>query len=179
MTCVAAVIHPVKGNNHVWMCGDSAVTGESDIEVRQESKVFYCGSFLMGCAGSVRVHNLLQYRFQPPALETNIKNYLVGPFTDTLRALLKDNGVARKSDEQEWAWTELLIAYQGTLYVMQSDYQIGQVGDFYAIGSGGPIAMGALYATRGQRPMKRLTLALEAAQEYCNSVRGPFTWLKA
>ncbi len=39
--------------------------------------------------------------------------------------------------------------------------------------------LGALYASRGRKPAARVRLALEAAERFSASVRGPFTIAKA
>jgi ATP-dependent protease HslVU (ClpYQ) peptidase subunit len=48
-----------------------------------------------------------------------------------------------------------------------------------AEGSGGQIALGALYATKNQKnPKLRIKAALEAAAEFNMSVAAPFTYIQ-
>ena len=51
--------------------------------------------------------------------------------------------------------------------------------NYMAEGSGGMVALGALYATKNQKnPRLRLKAALEAATEFNMSVSAPYTYIQ-
>ena len=67
------------------------------------------------------------------------------------------------------------MGYQGHLFEIESDYQVGIPEDVYAaVGSGQDIARGSLFATQGQEPRSRVLTALRAAERFNAGVRGTF-----
>ena len=160
------------------MGSDSAATnGWGELTTLTESKVFTRGSVIYGVAGSVRVMNLIMYRFQPPPPQTDdLHEYMATDFVDAMRECFKTYGVAEEENNVESVQAEILIGVRGTLYsVHGGDYQvIRPAAQFDAVGTGGQIALGSLYSTQKRAPHARIQLALEAAQEYMASVRGPF-----
>jgi hypothetical protein len=95
---------------------------------------------------------------------------------DALRECFKQGGIAEQDNKVERVQAIVLIGVAGNLYTMHGgDYQIAKAACGYdAIGSGGMIALGSLHSTPKKSPVARIQLALEAAQEYMASVRGPF-----
>ena len=74
-----------------------------------------------------------------------------------------------------------MVGYNGAIYVIEGDFNVGVPRDnYYAIGGGSPFAFGSLHSTRGSSltPVQRVTMALEAAAAYKAGVRGPFTILQ-
>lgn len=176
MTCIAALVH--KGT--VYMGGDSAGVGSYSLTVRADEKVFLRGPFLMGFTTSFRMGQLLRYSFDAPKQGDSQDTYgfMVTAFVDAVRKCLKDGGYAKKDNEVESGGT-FLVGYQGRIFKVDSDYQVGEAADgFDAAGCGHDIACGALYATSGQTPMRRIQTALAAAERLNAGVRGPFTILK-
>ena len=177
MTCVAGLVQ----GGRVYIAGDSAGSNDADqLTLRLDRKVFRRDDLdmIFGGAGSFRMFQLLRYGFTPAlaAEEENIERYMATVFVDALRACFKDRGFATKKEEQEQGG-HFLVGVRGRLFVIESDYQVGESLDGYAAaGSGDDIARGALFATRhlDLSPEKRLTLALEAAQHHNTSVRAPF-----
>ena len=83
---------------------------------------------------------------------------------------------------EESSTTNALVGYRGGVWLMEgADLQIERLRDPYVtIGSGGIVALGALYATKDivdMDPEKRVKLALEAACRYNAACRAPFTIL--
>lgn len=75
---------------------------------------------------------------------------------------------------------DFLIGVRGGIYHVASDYQVGRSAHGYAaIGCGGQIARGALYASASAPPRKRVRLALEAAARHCMGVVGPWHIVEA
>ena len=72
--------------------------------------------------------------------------------------------------------TSLMVGYRGELYLIDEDFQVGQLGNNYAaIGVGGPFALGSLHETKNKKPEKRILRALAAAEEFSGAVCGPFS----
>jgi ATP-dependent protease HslVU (ClpYQ) peptidase subunit len=173
MTCIVGLVHEGK----VYIGGDSAGVAGYDLTVRRDPKVFRNGPFLMGFTGSFRMGQLLRYAFTPPAHPDGMEvhRYLCTIFTDAIRECFKAGGYAKKESEQE-SGGFYLLGYQGHLFRMEGDYQVGDAADdFDAVGYGEQIARGALYATFGFPPLVRMNLALNAAERMSAGVRSPFT----
>ena len=163
------------------MGGDSAATGGwGELTIHLDPKVFKRGDFLFGVAGSIRVSNLILFKFQaPPPQTSNLDEYMKTDFIDALRECLKQGGVAAQDNNVESMFSHILIGIAGKLYSVESDYCIVRSATEYdAIGTGGAYALGSLHATPKMAPMKRIKLALEAAEANMASVRGPFVMEK-
>ncbi|HEV2125915.1 MAG TPA: hypothetical protein VGW38_24420, partial [Chloroflexota bacterium] len=142
MTCVVGLVH--RGT--VYIGADSAGVAGWDLTVRADQKVFHNGPFLFGFTTSFRMGQLLRYSLVPPQHDptVEVERYLATAFMDAVRACLKDGGFASKQNEQE-SGGNFLIGYQGQLFEIGSDYQVGRpVDEFAAVGCGAQIALGAM-----------------------------------
>jgi hypothetical protein len=172
MTCIAGLIHDGK----VYVCADSAGVCKYDLEIRKDRKVFVNGDFVIGFTSSFRMGQILQFAFNPPKRhpEKSVMAYMVTDFVNAVRGALKDGGYARKESEQESAG-DFLVGYAGRLFSIRNDYQVAEnVSGFDSVGCGESYAKGVLFATEGQDPLTRLTLALKCAEQHSAGVRGPF-----
>lgn len=177
MTAIAAVAHQGK----VWIGGDSAGTAENlDQRPRADPKVFTVGPFVMGFTSSFRMGQLLRYNLQVPAHPegADAHRYMATLFIDAVRDCLTAGGWSYRDHEREFGGT-FLVGYRGRIFTVGDDYQVGEPADsFDAVGIGDNQALGALYATMGKAPRKRLTVALEAAERFSAGVRAPFTIIR-
>ncbi len=172
MTCIVGVVE----NGKVWIGGDSAGVSGYHLVVRADPKVFTNGDFVMGYTSSFRMGQLLAHRFQPPKrhADQDVYAYMVTSFVDALRQCFKDGGYAGKDGEREQGGT-FLIGYEGRLFQIEDDYQVGESIDGYAAcGCGSQVALGALYLTSPGNPKDRLYAALKAAEHFNAGVRAPF-----
>jgi ATP-dependent protease HslVU (ClpYQ) peptidase subunit len=183
MTCIVGLEH----EGSVYVGGDSAAITDGTLAItcRADEKVFIddAQDFIMGFCGSYRIGQLLRYAFVAPdqPMRKDDMAYMVTDFIDAVRAMQKDKGSMKKENELEEHDAAFMVGYNGRLYVVESDFQVGRPGEGYAaLGCGGEIALGAMYATRGSKmkPEDRIKLALEAASEYSAGVRPPFHILK-
>ena len=173
MTVIVGIAHKKK----VWMGADSAATNSwGELSIISQPKIFTRGIIIFGVAGSARASNLLMYRFQPPEPQTNdVDEYMATDFIDTMRECFKQGGVAQEDNNVESVYAQILVGLMGNLYSIDGDFQVCKNAYGYdAIGTGGMIALGSLYSTKKRSPQARIQVALEAAQEYMASVRGPF-----
>lgn len=177
MTVIVGLVH----KNTVYMGGDSAfVGGWYSLAVRPNEKVFDREGVLFGVAGSARAINLLRYHMQVPSGPSeDLPGYMATVFVDAMRDCFKTGGYAKKENEVEDITSSILVGINGRLFEFDSDYQVQEVIGYSAIGSGGQVALGALYATEKRNPYYRVQTALEAAEKFNAGVRGPFQILKA
>ena len=183
MTCIVAIVH----DGQVTMGGDSALTSDDWSQLSMaETKVFRKGDFLIGGSGSARGGQLMRFAFNPPKRPSrmNVDQYMATLWINSLRKVFKDGGHMwfEKEGGEESSSTNALIAYRGGVWLMEgSDLQIERLRDPYiTIGSGGIVALGALYATKDVVDMNaktRAKIALEAACKYNAACRPPFTIL--
>jgi hypothetical protein len=98
-------------------------------------------------------------------------------FIDEVRRTLKAGGYAKVENGVEHGGT-FLVGFRGTLYTVESDFQVGRPLDgFDAVGSGADLALGALHVGKGE-PRNRLRAALGAAAKYNAAVAAPFHFVK-
>lgn len=179
MTCIVGLVD-AEG---VHIGADSiAIAPGAEMVTRAVPKVFKldgpAGPMLFGCAGSIRFRDVLQYRFEAPVPEPGqtTHEYMATSFIDALAGIAHQHGLLH--DEQgikEMKHSDLLVAYRGQLFEIESDFQVAvNLVPFASVGMGRQIALGALYATDGQPTKKRLRASLKAAEAFCGGVRGPF-----
>lgn len=175
MTCIVGI---QKGNT-VWLGGDSAATDGLSLDrtIIKDPKVFIKDEFAFGVCGSPKVLDALAHVIDIPAqLGDNDRSYLVGIVVPAIRSGLQqlDATVTAQSGETMFEG-ELLLGYRGRLYTIESNFQLIQSANGTAsIGSGGPIAIGSLAATRGKSPRRRIMCALKAAAALNAGVAPPF-----
>lgn len=176
MTCIVGMVR----DNSVWIGGDSAGSDDTSICIRRDPKIFKSNGFLIGYSGSFRFGQLVRYKFIPPdrSDQRDVFEYMVSDFSEAIRILAKDHGVSKVEDNvEEITNISLLIGYQGRLFTLEEDFQIGEViNEYYAIGGGTDLALGSMYTTKDLKytPKKRLQIALEAAAAFSKSVAPPF-----
>lgn len=179
MTAIAAVVDAGK----VWIGGDSvgADSGWRKI-IRADSKVFVNGPFVMGFTTSFRMGQLLRWSFDPPVCpaDTDVERFMSTTFVDGVRDCLKKGGFAKKENEIEQGGN-FLVGYQGIIWEIASDYQVGLSHDLYnAVGSGGETCVGSLHTTADMDmdPRDRLQRALRAAANHNAGVGPPFVFVR-
>ncbi len=175
MTCIAAIAY----NGMVYMGGDSAAADESNhfVSTRKEPKVFIKDDYLIGYAGSFRFGKVVEHIFTPPKPDfKNLDKFLNTIFIDALRECAESAKIDPTTEEDS---SELLIGIGGRLFEFCNDWHMGEdANDFNAIGSGSSFAMGSLYSTgRIRSPHARIRTALQAAEKFSQTVKGPFTIL--
>lgn len=174
MTAIVGLVH----GGRVYLGGDSAGVGSYSIHTRKDPKVFRNGPYVLGFTSSFRMGQVLHHVFKAPHPEGDLYKFMVTKFIDEVRSTLKTAGFATKEKDAEQGG-KFLVGVHGRLFRVESDYQVGELAKPYdAVGMGDELALGALHATEGAglSPKRRLTVALEAAEEFSYGVRGPFTF---
>ena len=174
MTCVAGIVRA----GQVWIGADSAASTDDLVSIRAP-KLFRLGGLLVGFAGSYRAAQILQYGVELPEASTPALEWLATAFVDVLRTAHRRGGAMRLDAGLDGNTIELLVGYRGGLFEVDGDYAVAEVHDYAAVGSGAPLAIGALAATpKILNPVNRLERALDVAERHCPSVRGPFSIVK-
>lgn len=175
MTCIVGIAQ----NGTVTIGGDSAGTAGWGRTIRADSKVFRNGPLIMGFTSSFRMGQVLRYHLKPPTPTGDLEAYMVRDFIPAVRECLSEAAWLKKTEERVEGGT-FLIGVKGRLFVVHSDFQVGESVDGYAaVGSGSDVALGSLYATQGQAVRKRINTALEAAAYFNAAVAGPFTVIRS
>lgn len=168
MTCVVGLVSKGK----VYIGADSLGSDGFTQQVRKEPKVFKNGEFLIGCTSSFRMIDILKWKFNPPTVkDDNLHKFMVTEFVDAVRTLFVENGYSITSDD--WKSGCFLIGVKGRLFSIERDFQVYEQ-DFYAVGSGAYHALGSLYTSKRNSPIKDIEKALETAEHFVTSVGRPF-----
>lgn len=150
MTVIVGIVE----QGTIYMASDSRMTIGYDVATLAPSvpKVFHRGPFLIGITGSVRALQLLHYRLDPPAQQTDDDmEHIAITVVDSIRQLFKDGGVAEQTNGAEFTgddehYSRILIGYRGRLYRVAADYNVTELTlPYVAMGSGEDFALGSLY----------------------------------
>jgi hypothetical protein len=174
VTCIVGVQTP----DGVLIGGDSAGLSGWVRTHRADPKVFeHDDGYVIGFTTSYRMGQLIRYADLPKPLDRegdDLDRFMATDFVNAVRQALKDGGWAEKDKDREDGGT-FLAAVNGLLYKIADDYQVGRSLDGYdAAGSGWELALGALHATAGMKPITRVNRALAAAAHHSGSVHPPF-----
>jgi len=179
MTCVVGVAQ----GGRVLLAGDSAATDDEDFSqviITNPAKVTKIRGRVFGFSGLWKVCRIL-------------RNLQLSEGRDD-----PEDDVSEIVEQIEQAWkglgggdfeTDLLIGVRNRLFVLQDDWSWIEPApvqrknkrkhdslSFYAIGSGGSVAFGALAAAAGSEltMLQRAEEALTISSTYCANVRPPF-----
>jgi hypothetical protein len=171
MSCVVGVVSEGK----VWM---GAVS--EDMLSLVNRKIFFNGPLLIGCVGSIRMTQLIQYKLfvpEPPSMvvgDRDLMRYMAISFVDAVRKVFQANDFSLIHDDHSTEGVSL-IGYRGHLFRMEGDLQIVERVDGYeAIGCGSPYALGSLFESGKETPFMRVTNALTASHHFSAHVRPPY-----
>jgi len=174
MTCIVGL----WDQGHIYVGGDSSGSDCQCLMPRNDTKVFRRKEFVIGYTSSFRMGQLLRYRLDPAEKYTHqdVHEWMCTTVVDAIRQTFKTGGFAEIENEQE-SGGEFIIATHGRLFVVHSDYQVAEpAGGYWAVGSGGLVALGALHVLhdRAMPAQQKVLEALAAAQTHNPFVREPF-----
>ena len=169
MTVIAGIAH----QGSVYLSGDRGASDGDSILSMTTPKISKVGDFVIGYAGSGGLGQIVKHLECWTRHPKNPEKFLRNDFVEEYQtARAKIGG----KDEEE---ATLLIGYKGVLWEIDtSDYACFPFA-YTAIGSGGPIALGSLYATKNSpiSPELRLNAAINAAIEHNPGCKGPIDTL--
>lgn len=179
MTLVLGITTP-RG---VLLAADTAGTGWTQ-HTTTHPKIAAHGPIGIGYAGSFRMGQVLRYciDWDAAALARNTADpheWAVRCIVPAIRKTLATEGIVHTKEATDRAHGQIMLALDGRAFTVQSDFSVLEAPEHYvAIGSGGEVALGALHGStqaRSWAAARKLALkALEAAEHYIPSVRGPF-----
>ena len=174
MTCISAY----KQGGIVYIGGDSAGVSGLDVTIRKDEKVFRKGKFVFGFTSSFRMGQLLRYNLIIPEKNKKISDeeYMTTLFIDAVRDCLKEGGYT-EIDKQAEHGGKFIVGYNGEIYTIESDFQVGiSTDNFASCGCGGLYADTTFYNLRKsiKKPREKRREALKAAEYFSAGERGPF-----
>jgi len=184
MTCIVGYIDKV--NNCAWIGGDSLGSNWSNKSVYLQPKVFRNTTFknvVMGSTTTFRHIDLLKYSetlFDEIDLykKTELDHkYMVTKFIPNLIKLFED-GIKNEKDTEKGA--SFIVCAKNKVFEIQDDYSVLEPAlGFCSVGCGMHFALGSLYSTKDlDIPiLKKIEIALEAAEQCGCGVQRPFTIL--
>lgn len=176
MTTIVAI----QGDGFAVVAADSRIVSMSEDGVASPishlgsnlSKVSQNGPYLLGAAGDVRAINILHHAFTPPTPPNNLKGkkldaFITNKFIPSLREAFEKQGYA--TPEREGAHiaehdSVVLVVIHGVIYVIDGDYSWSSDSNgYYALGSGGDYALGALHVLLNKKKSLDIPAAKAAA----------------
>jgi hypothetical protein len=182
MTCIVALVQ----DGTAYFAGDAFVGNvpsqyHSNVSqiIRKEPKVWARDGMLFGANGSVRMLQLLRYVLEIPKYPEGKDKiqYLVQQFIPALQKCFDKN----KYHDEELGGG-ILLSLGGELFTIGDGFNVCDTADGYdSVGKASEVAIGSLHTTEqlGLSPLKRLYLALEAAEHHTCVVSKPFTYISS
>lgn len=186
MTCIVAIKH----EGAVYIGSDAGAVDPSNysMHVQDDPKSFKLSGeveMIIGYSGSWRAGQLIRYSLTLPEHSPKKTDmaYIVTDVVDALMELLRSNNTLKKENEKEETDADIVIGYRGEIYVVDGNFAVMKpMNGYVAIGSGGDIALGALYASgltqKKMSPKERLKLALEASATFTAGIMPPFNFVE-
>lgn len=175
MTCIVGLVD----NGKVYMGGDSAGVAGLDYQIREDQKVFKNGNMVFGFTSSFRMGQLLQYSLKVPDHDPRDDDfkYMCTTFMSAVIECFKSNGYA-KVEANKVSGGNFLVGYNGQLYDIESDFQVGRLNKpFYSVGCGMHYALGALEVLNKNMaltPEEKIIQTLTVVESYSAGVKAPF-----
>lgn len=148
MTTIVGVQTPT----YAVLGADTQITyGERAFRGDGQAKIINKNGVLIGIAGDAYAGQILSYLWSPPAPKSirDIDNFVASQVVPSMRSILSNNGYDPDKDRGNEGGIDILLAVEGRLYQLANDLTYFRDKDgFYAIGSGGDIALGFLYAKK-------------------------------
>ena len=187
MTCVIAI---VSDNGSVVIAADSGGFQEAVKEVRAEPKVFQKHGALIGFSGCFRTGQIMEHVMDSSiqAMTNSVQayeepvRYLVSEFLPALLKTLKKHGCLTNENGVKTMNAELLVAFGGRAFKIETDFNVSEIETVGAIGSAAHCALGFLSGLKASgRYMTAYDAALECLQNIsytCTHVSEPFVALE-
>ena len=122
------------------------------------------GSYIISGAGDYRALQVVLHGWTPPLVtvkaKANLYEFMINKVVPSLKTTFAEAGVdvnKSSNDSDDKFELSLLIAINGTIFEVDSDFAVGMNSTgFYGIGSGGDYAVGALHAGAGTLDAMRI-----------------------
>jgi ATP-dependent protease HslVU (ClpYQ) peptidase subunit len=179
MTCIVGLVE----DNQMWIGSDTQASGENDILLIKNHKIFEKGPFLIGHTGSPRANQIIQHGPNPPRLTAkrreNLMGFMCNQFIDYMMGSFIAAGWARSAEGRVEIDDAFLVLVGGHIFSIWADFQVIETEEnYFSIGSGSPSALGSLYTSEGGPPEDRIEIAIKAASHFSAGVGGHIDLLK-
>jgi 20S proteasome alpha/beta subunit len=173
----------IQGRSWALLGADTRVTSEGTIYrmPKGHSKIIDVDGIFIATAGDVRGCNILEHGLKIPKVTAKSdEHFITSFFIPAIRQAFADAGYEKTSDGVSSHETEFLVAYNGRIYEIDSDYSwVQDARNIYALGSGGMIALGALATLVGDsitktEARKWALKALDVASQYNADTAPPY-----
>lgn len=170
MTCIIGL----ETKDGVILGADSRImAGHEHGALRRESgKLSRVSNHLIATTGAARLADVVRHHLELARYEGGlVHRHGVKVIVPALRKMLAEHLPERDKDMS----MRLLIGVGGQVLEIDALFHVEHIDRGYvAAGSGGEVALGALYASAHLPPRRRVRLALEAAAAHLTGVGGPF-----
>lgn len=134
MTVIAACVR----NGRAAMASD-ALGSMNDLALPGRRKLFDCGDAMLGYAGASIFYRPIGFL---PLCVSGHEDEFCATVVSTLRQFVADHDL----DKDEYYCTVLVVSLSG-IWLVTSNGDIEKIeGDYWTVGSGGEVALGAMYA---------------------------------
>lgn len=160
----------IQKDDRAIIAVDSRVTDDNGRIYSHPNMMKYAerGSFIIAGSGEVLPCDIIQNMWTPPRLlaadKANIYKFMITKVVPSMREILSKNGYNfdEEHDKKEGERFHFLIACNGELFDVDQELSVTRdARGYYAIGSGGDYALGAMFA--GARPLEALRIAAEVS----------------
>jgi len=179
MTIIAG--YRSKNGKKAWLASDSIGSAETHLE-DYGNKIISRKNWICGLAGSYRAFDLIK---ESPELNIDLHGISgIRTFRDTLKQIrIEDGSIGQSSDTETIVHdVNLLVSYEGLLFVLETDYQIHKISKngIITAGSGYAYASGALFAGLRNGIVGRdlVKLGVEASKKY-HALCGGRTFIRS
>jgi ATP-dependent protease HslVU (ClpYQ) peptidase subunit len=177
------IIIGYKEKDKVTIAGDTRGTKGHQIIHRVDGKTFTVHGISYGFTSSYRMGQILKYHmpevYAKDRSEDTFK-YVVNSLVPTFKQILFDSGFNGDYDSHNEVGGVFLIALDGKLFCIESDFQVVEpLEDYYAVGCGDEFALGSLYQTSKDTKTDvkaKITEALNCACYFSKGCGGTYTF---
>ena len=180
MTCIIGL----SRRDELIIGGDSAAINPADygLMIRDDTKVFEKGDFLIGFTSSFRMGQILRYSWSPPKPKKKQSDteYIYTDVIESIRTSLKEKGFTTVEKGVETGGT-FIIGYKNKVYLVDDDFQVGLSKEGrVTCGCGGEVALGAAGMLINQDVDNEFIVrtSLAMATKYNGGVHHPYVILK-
>ena len=170
------VIVGLKHKGIVYLGCDSQGSGGWGKRNRQDSKIFFAHGIGYGLTSSYRMGQIIKFHSEevhnPISRKADVYGYVVRSLVPMYRRILGEHGYKQTVNGEETGG-KFLIAIDGRLFCIESDFQVGEVVEEYdSVGCGAQYALGSLFSYSNVDPVKRINKAIDAANAFSNGCGG-------
>ena len=167
MTILVSVID--KQKNGVVMASDSMVSMGFHSCPTDALKIVDFKFMQLSSCGSLRGINIIEGNFNPPHIgwDEDVYQYMLKKFIPCIMDAFRVCGALENLDGVLTGPNNFIVAIDGRIFAVGSDFSVLEYKDFAADGCGYEYAYGSLYSTRHiQDAQERASIAILAASEF-------------